>query len=30
MILFATYRDATAFISPNDLVRGPRRSQGFT
>ena len=30
MVLFDTYRDARASISPNRLVRGPKRSQGFT
>ena len=30
VVLSDTYRDARASISPNRLVRGPRRSQGFT
>ena len=30
MVLSDTYRDAIVSISPSSLVRGPRRSQGFT
>ena len=30
MVLSDTYRDARASISPNRLVQGPKRNQGFT
>ena len=30
MVLSNTHRDAKAAISPSHLVRGPRRSHGFT
>ena len=30
MVLSDIYRDAIVSISPSSLVRGPKRSQGFT
>ena len=30
MVLYDTYKDVKASISPGRLIRGPKRSQGFT